>query len=140
MMSHETPPTTFPFVLTNNNGLKMHGAVLHVAEEIDSYQVGGMVSRALSNSRGYGSGGREGAVSGAHSPRAGVLLSPARLPTWLRDTVRGSSFLAFFERFFLRTGEGACYVQSQIREHDLTGEVESIRKQITIKIGSMRGM
>lgn len=94
---------TFPFVLTNNNGLKMHGAVLHVAEEIDSYQVGGMVSRALSNSRGYMSGGREGAASGAHSPKAGVLLSPARLPTWLRDTVRVSSFMKDW---------GGCFVQS----------------------------
>ncbi|CAM9591708.1 unnamed protein product, partial [Ectocarpus fasciculatus] len=43
--SQEKPPTTFPFILTNSCGLKMHGAVLHVTEEIDSHNVGGMVSQ-----------------------------------------------------------------------------------------------
>lgn len=139
MMSHETPPMTFPFVLTNSNGLKMHGVVLHVAEEIDSHKVGGMVSRALSNSRGYMSGGREGAAAGPHSPKAGSLLSPARIPTWLRDTVRWSSFM--------KDG-GGCYVQSQVWELDQqlvpwicpTGEIESNQTQIGIEIGSMCGI
>ena len=85
MSSQEPPPTSFPFVLTNSNGLKMHGAVLHVAAEIDSHQVGGMVSRALSSGRD-GSSARDGAF-GSHSPKA--PLSPAQLPAWLRDTVRG---------------------------------------------------
>ncbi|CAN0596778.1 unnamed protein product, partial [Ectocarpus sp. 12 AP-2014] len=34
--SQEKPPTTFSFILTNSCGLKMHGAALHVTEEIDS--------------------------------------------------------------------------------------------------------
>lgn len=87
--SHEKPPTTFPFVLTNSCGLKMHGAVLHITEEIDSQHVGGMVSRALNSSSAAASGGvgGEGGIGGQRG-RASAPLTPAQLPIWLRDTVR----------------------------------------------------
>eukprot|EP00752_Nemacystus_decipiens_P011001 g9775.t1 len=100
--SHEKPPTTFPFVLTNSCGLKMHGAVLHVTEEIDSQHVGGMVSQALNSSSaaaaaaaaaagnrggdGGGGGHGEGGVGGQRG-RTGAPLTPAQLPGWLRDTM-----------------------------------------------------
>lgn len=86
--SHEKPPTTFPFVLTNSCGLKMHGAVLHVTEEIDSQHVGGMVSQALnSSSAAAAAAGGEGGIGGQRG-RTGAPLTPAQLPVWLRDTVR----------------------------------------------------
>ncbi|CAN0261121.1 unnamed protein product, partial [Hapterophycus canaliculatus] len=50
LQSNEKSPTTFPFVLTSSSGLKMHGAVLHITEEIDPQHVGGMVSQALNSS------------------------------------------------------------------------------------------
>lgn len=85
---HEKPPTTFPFVLTNSCGLKMHGAVLHVTEEIDSHHIGGMVSQALNSSSSAGGGG-EGGIGGQRG-RPSAPLTPAQLPAWLRDTVRHS--------------------------------------------------
>lgn len=88
----------FPFVLTNSCGLKMHGSVLHLREEMDPHHLGGMVSRALNSSAaGAGDGG-----VGGRSPRRGVALSPAQLPAWLRDTVRegGSAVLLLFTSGF----------------------------------------
>jgi len=77
----------------------MHGAVLHVTEEIDSQQVGGMASRALNNSSsaaaaaaggngGSGGGGAEDGGIGGQRGRTSAPLTPAQLPAWLRDTVR----------------------------------------------------
>lgn len=87
--SNEKPPTTFPFVLTSSSGLKMHGAVLHITEEIDPQHVGGMVSQAL-NSSSSNSGGEGGGGGQQHRGRPCAPLTPAQLPIWLRDTVRCS--------------------------------------------------
>lgn len=90
----ETPPTTFPFVLTNSCGLKMHGAVLHVVEEIDPHHLGGMVSQALNNGGAASEGGRGGGGGGSRGgqqSRPDVPLTSAQLPAWLRDTVSGAA-------------------------------------------------
>lgn len=89
--SEEGPPTMFHFVLTNSCGLKMHGAVLQVMEEVDPLSLGGKVSQALASAASSGVGGgatRGGGGGGGYNARAGVALSPAQLPRWLRDTVR----------------------------------------------------
>lgn len=94
LLSEEGPPALFHFVLTNSCGLKMHGAVLHVTEEIDPHHLGAKVSQALASSaasanRGRGGGGEE-KFTGKNSPRdrGRTRLRPAQLPAWLRDTVR----------------------------------------------------
>lgn len=93
----ESPPTMFHFVLTNSCGLKMHGAALQVTEELDPQHLGGMVSKAFSaatvaigTSSGSRSGIRISSSSGSSRGRGSssrALLTPAQLPTWLRDTV-----------------------------------------------------
>ena len=88
LCSHEMAPTTFAFVLTNSCGLKMHGAVLHVTEEMDPRHLGGMVSKALSTSSGAEGAGVGGQQQQQQRSRTGKALTPAQLPTWLRDTVR----------------------------------------------------
>ncbi|CAM9515935.1 unnamed protein product, partial [Sphacelaria rigidula] len=40
LQTEEGPPTMFHFVLTNSSGLKMHGAALHVTEELDPHDLG----------------------------------------------------------------------------------------------------
>ncbi|CAM9247735.1 unnamed protein product, partial [Ectocarpus sp. 8 AP-2014] len=74
--SQEKPPTTFPFILTNSCGLKMHGAVLHVTEEIDSHNVGGMMAtpeRTGGDERARARAGHE--YPQLYAPKALVLLS-----------------------------------------------------------------
>lgn len=83
----------FHFVLTNSCGFKMHGAVLQVTEEIDTCQVGGMVSQALSAAAatagraGSGVGPRGSSIGRRRGLSSAASITPARLPPWLSDTV-----------------------------------------------------
>lgn len=92
LQTEEGPPTMFHFVLTNSSGLKMHGAALHVTEELDPHDLGNKVSKALTDSAASaarGGGGGEGRRKNGLRDRGCAPLSPAHLPSWLRDTVRG---------------------------------------------------